>query len=150
MTFTRLGDEFPAITRDLSDAAFRTHVEALIWSNSRDLDLIVPRSDVPRFAETRCNLDQIIAELIECEFWIERDGMLDIGAAQQGRTRSWQYTAEQRSQQRVKSRDRQARLRERRESQLETTPSLTASLPNPTQPEPRAVTHGVSHGVTHR
>lgn len=52
MTWTKLGDEFSDEARDLTDAEFRTHVEALCWSNRRLLDLYVTRRDVRRFAET--------------------------------------------------------------------------------------------------
>ena len=40
------GDEFPAAARNLSDAAFRPHMESLCWSNSRLLDLMIPRHEV--------------------------------------------------------------------------------------------------------
>lgn len=50
MTWTRLGEEFAYEARDLTDAEFRTHVEALVWSNWRGLDLLVPRRDLRRLA----------------------------------------------------------------------------------------------------
>lgn len=52
MTWTKLGDEFPAAARELTDAEFRTHAEALCWSSMRLLDLRVPKADVRRFAES--------------------------------------------------------------------------------------------------
>ena len=52
MTWTKLGDELGGEARDLTDAEFRTHIEALLWSNQRLLDLYVPRRDLRRFAET--------------------------------------------------------------------------------------------------
>ena len=53
MTWTKLGDEFGPEAHDLTDAEFRTHVEALGWSNWRLLDLNVPKRDVLRFAESQ-------------------------------------------------------------------------------------------------
>lgn len=52
MTWTKLGDEFPAAARELTDAELRTHVEALCWSSLRLLDLRIPKQDVRRFAES--------------------------------------------------------------------------------------------------
>jgi hypothetical protein len=52
MTWTKLGDEFPAEARELTDAELRTHVEALCWSSLRLLDLRIPKRDVRRFAES--------------------------------------------------------------------------------------------------
>jgi len=51
MTWTKLGDEFSDAAAGLSSAAFRTHVEALCWSNRRLLDLIIPKASLKRFAE---------------------------------------------------------------------------------------------------
>lgn len=52
MTWTKLGDEYPAAARELTDAEFRTHVEALCWSAFRLLDLRIPKAEVRRFAES--------------------------------------------------------------------------------------------------
>ena len=52
MTWTKLGEEFGDEARGLTDAEFRTHVEALGRSNRRLLDLYVPKRDLRRFAET--------------------------------------------------------------------------------------------------
>ena len=52
MTWTKLGDEWPAAARDLTDAEHRTHVDALCWSALRLLDLHVPKAEVRRFAES--------------------------------------------------------------------------------------------------
>jgi hypothetical protein len=48
MTWTKLGDEFADETIDLSDAAYRTHVDSLIWSNRKLADLIIPKKLLPR------------------------------------------------------------------------------------------------------
>jgi hypothetical protein len=68
MTWTKLGDEFPPEARDLTDAEFRTHVEALIWSNERLLDLVVPKRDVRRFAES-AEAESAIPGLIAKGWW---------------------------------------------------------------------------------
>ena len=68
MTFTKLGDEFPAEARTLSDAAFRTHIEALCWSSSRLLDLLIPKHEVRRFAET-ADPFTAVEELVSAGWW---------------------------------------------------------------------------------
>jgi hypothetical protein len=68
MTFTSLGDEFPAAARELSDAAFRTHIEALCWSAARLLDLLLPKREVRRFAET-ADPETAVEELISKGWW---------------------------------------------------------------------------------
>jgi hypothetical protein len=68
VTWSKFGDEFPAAARDLSDAAFRTHVEAVCWSNGRLLDLMIAKHEVRRFAETS---DPVTAveELVAAGWW---------------------------------------------------------------------------------
>ena len=38
MTWTKLGDEYGGECWELSDAAFRLHIEGLVWSNGKALD----------------------------------------------------------------------------------------------------------------
>ncbi|MGH3779588.1 MAG: hypothetical protein ACRDRO_02880 [Pseudonocardiaceae bacterium] len=52
MTWTKLGDEFSDETVDLTDAAFRVHVEALVWSNRKLADLVIPKKLLPRITAT--------------------------------------------------------------------------------------------------
>ena len=68
MTWTKIGDEFPAAARNLSDAAFRTHMESLCWSNSRLLDLMIPKHEVRRFAET-ADPATAVEELVAKGWW---------------------------------------------------------------------------------
>jgi hypothetical protein len=68
MTWTKLGEEFSDAARELSDAAFRTHIEALCWSNRRGLDLQVPKRDLKRFAETD-DPDTAVKNLIAAGWW---------------------------------------------------------------------------------
>lgn len=68
MTWTKFGEEWPDEARDLTDAAFRTHSEALCWSNRRGLDLVIPKRDLKRFAETD-NPDVAVKDLIASGWW---------------------------------------------------------------------------------
>lgn len=68
MTWTKLGDEFLDAALDLSDAAHRTHTEALMYSNRRLLDLVVPKRELRRFAGT-ADPDAAAAELAEAGWW---------------------------------------------------------------------------------
>jgi hypothetical protein len=78
VTFTKLGDQYPDFASGLSDAAFRTHTEALVWSNRRGLNLIIPKNDLYRFAETR-NVDAAVAELLRAGWWRDTATGYDIG-----------------------------------------------------------------------
>jgi hypothetical protein len=68
MTWTKLGDEWPDASCEMTDAAFRTHIEALCWSNRRGLDLIIPKRDLKRFAETD-DPDTAVKNLIATGWW---------------------------------------------------------------------------------
>ena len=68
MTWTKLGDEFPDAAQDLSHIAFRTHVEALCWSNRKLLDLVIQKRDLRRFAEAD-ERDQAARELVDAGWW---------------------------------------------------------------------------------
>lgn len=68
MSWTKLGDEFSDEAQDLSNAAFRTHVEALLWSNRRLLDLVIPKRDLKRFAEAPDPGDAA-EELVAAGWW---------------------------------------------------------------------------------
>lgn len=71
MTWTKLGDEFAPEAAVLSDSAFRTHVEALCWSNMRLLDLVIAKRDLKRFAETP-EPDIAVNELVAAGWWEDR------------------------------------------------------------------------------
>ncbi len=68
MTWTKLGEEWSDAARELSDAAFRSHVEALCWSNRRGLDLLIPKRDLRRFAETD-DPDTAVKDLVAAGWW---------------------------------------------------------------------------------
>lgn len=67
MTWTKLDDEFDEDTADLSDAAFRLHVNAIVRSNRRLLDGRIPKvivgSLVPKLRPAA------IAELVAGGWW---------------------------------------------------------------------------------
>lgn len=67
MTWTKLGDEFGREAWYLSDAAWRLHVEALMWSNAHLLDLVVSKDDVRRFGKNDDPLT--ISELVDEGWW---------------------------------------------------------------------------------
>ncbi len=68
MTWTKLEEEWPDAAREMTDAAFRTHVEALCWSNRRGLDLHIPKRDLKRFAETD-DPETAVKNLIAAGWW---------------------------------------------------------------------------------
>lgn len=78
MTWTKLGDEFPAAARDLTSDEFRTHIEALCWSSLRLLDLRIPKRDVRRFAESD-DPDQAVKGLADKGWWEDCDDHWHIG-----------------------------------------------------------------------
>lgn len=51
MTWTKLSDDFADEAWTLSDAAFRTLVEMLTFSNRKLLDCLIPKDDLRRFAK---------------------------------------------------------------------------------------------------
>lgn len=66
--WVKLGDEWSAAARDLSDAAHRTHIDALGWSCTRGLDLAIPKRDLIRFSES-ADRDKAVVELVESGWW---------------------------------------------------------------------------------
>ncbi len=113
MTFARIGIEgILEAGAALTDAAFRTHIEACAWSAARLLDERVPHRDVRRFAETTVEIDNVIAELLAREWWLDLGEHYDIGH----RFR-WQWTRSQvdayREREREKKRRQRAAIREK-------------------------------------
>lgn len=104
MTWTKFGEEFGDAARDLSDAAFRTHVEAIMWSNRRLTDLCIKRTEVKRFAETD-DPDKAITELVDAGWWKENPSGWYIGC----RFPEWQLESTV-----IEARREQTALRQRR------------------------------------
>lgn len=86
MTWTKLGDEYTDHCWKLSDAAFRLHTDALVWSNRRHLDGILAKADILRWART----PEAVGELLACGFWA-----VDGASYRIVYHLGWQRTAEQ-------------------------------------------------------
>jgi hypothetical protein len=78
VTWTKKGQEFYTEARNLSDAAWRTHDEALGWSNAGLLDLLIPKTDLFRFAYTK-SPQQAADELVLMGWWEDRGDAYWIG-----------------------------------------------------------------------
>jgi hypothetical protein len=78
MTQTRLGEDFPYEARGLTDAEFRTHVEALVWSNWRGLDLLISKRDLRRFAYS-LDAETAVGALIAKGWWADRGDCWYVG-----------------------------------------------------------------------
>jgi hypothetical protein len=61
MTWTKLSDDFSDDCWTLSDAAFRLHTEALIWSNRKLLDCVIPKTDLVRFSPRADAAEELVA-----------------------------------------------------------------------------------------
>jgi hypothetical protein len=65
MTFAKLSDDYSDDCWSLSDAAFRLHTEALVWSNRKLLDCRIPVDDLRRFAKH----PEAAADLVATGWW---------------------------------------------------------------------------------
>jgi hypothetical protein len=79
VSWTKFGDEYPAEASDLTDAEWRTHGEALMWSNFHLLDLHIPKKHVKRFAETDEDIDVVTAGLVAKKWWRDDGGKWYVG-----------------------------------------------------------------------
>jgi hypothetical protein len=70
MTWLKTGQEFPleAAGVGLSDAAYRTHHEALCWVMFRESGPKITERDVLRFAES-ADFERAVKELVDVGFW---------------------------------------------------------------------------------
>lgn len=71
MTWAKLSDDYGDDCWTLSDAAFRLHTEALVWSGRKLLDCRIPKDDVRRFAKH----PDAAAELLAVGWWTD-DGQV--------------------------------------------------------------------------
>ena len=106
MTWVKLGDEISQAAEPLSDAAFRTHIEALAWSARHLLDLQVPFRHLHRFAYC-ADPDVAAKELVEAGWWEERGDGWYVGLQYP----EWQLTRIEVEQERIKGLERQHRRR---------------------------------------
>src|SRR5215203_2236641 len=68
VTWTKLSDDFSDDCWQLSDKAFRLHVEGLLWSNRKLTDLRLNKNELRRWAKH----PEVVSELVEIGWWSER------------------------------------------------------------------------------
>jgi hypothetical protein len=68
LTWLKTSDDYPDQCADLSDAAYRTHHEALSWVMRRENGGRIPYREVRRFAESTA-AHTAVQELVEQGFW---------------------------------------------------------------------------------
>ncbi|GAB3278367.1 hypothetical protein GCM10027449_18460 [Sinomonas notoginsengisoli] len=107
MTWTRLSDDFvdrPKVL-GLSDAAFRTHVEALVWCNRQLTDGVLPAD--PALLGRILSHPEAIPELVAAGLWVHAEGTYIL---------DWvdQEQAADVMERRRKQRERQQRFRQRK------------------------------------
>jgi len=109
LNWTKFGDEYPVEARELTDPEWRTHGEALMWSNGRKLDLHVPKRDVRRFAEydSPVGIDVVIKGLLDKGWWRDDGDTWFVGL----RHPEWQRTSEEIRIDRDKAAARMRRVR---------------------------------------
>jgi hypothetical protein len=109
VSWTKFGDEYPVEARELTDAEWRTHGEALMWSNFRLLDLHIPKKDIRRFAEydSDVSLDVVIAGLVAKKWWRDDGGEWYVGLVHP----EWQRDADEVRADRSKAAARMKRIR---------------------------------------
>ena len=61
VTWTKLSDDFSDDCWQLSDAAWRLHVEGLIWSNRKLTDLVLRKDEIRRWAKHPESADELVA-----------------------------------------------------------------------------------------
>lgn len=109
MSWTKLGDEFAFESEDLSDAAMRTHIDALIYSNTRLRDFLVPKKALVRFANSDLRITAA-AELVAAGWWEDRGEEWFIGC----RFPEWQRERAEVEHRRAYLREAQMRSRRHR------------------------------------
>jgi hypothetical protein len=67
VTRTKLSDDFSDDCWQLSDKAFRLHIEGLLWSNRKLTDLRLHKSEIRRWAKH----PEAASELVEIGWWSE-------------------------------------------------------------------------------
>ena len=70
MVWAKLNDAYGDESATLSDAAFRTHTEALCWAMRRLTEGRITHRDLRRFAETK-DPEAAVAELLDIDWWTD-------------------------------------------------------------------------------
>lgn len=74
MSWTKLSDDYSDDCWTLSDAAYRLHTDALVWSNRKLLDCRIPADDLRRISKAA----HAAPELVATGWWTEDDGIFVI------------------------------------------------------------------------
>lgn len=69
MTWTKLSDDFTDDCSELSAEAFRLHVEGLVWSNRKLLDLRIDKARMARWVWNADAADIAVKELVATGWW---------------------------------------------------------------------------------
>lgn len=109
MVWAKLDDAYGDDCAPLSDAAFRTHTEGLVWTMRRVTEGRITQRDLRRFAETK-DPDAAVAELVEIRWW---EAHPDGDGWQIIHDMSYQRTRDQVEADRDAAAERQRRWRER-------------------------------------
>jgi hypothetical protein len=145
MTWTKLSDDFTDQCADLSDAAFRTHVEALVWTMRRETGGYLTMRDVRRMAESP-HAEMAVEELVNVGWWsVERQGYrINHHMEHQPEPDVIEARRNLAAERQKRHRRKKAGLSQGSESSS----SLGAS-PDPTRPDPgHASNHASRNGVT--
>lgn len=131
MTWTKLSDDFADDCANLSDAAFRTHVEALIWTMRRETGGYLTIRDVRRCAESP-HAEMAVTELVNVGWWtVEAQGYLIRHHMEH------QPEPDLIAKRRELTADRVRKHRRKKAGLLSEEPaSLSASRPDPSRPDP--------------
>lgn len=150
MTWTKLGDELGDEIAELSDGAVRTYIDALMWSNRRLLDLVVPKKDLRRFAfssavdVTDPDGCDVIRELIAAGWWADQGDSWVVDL----RHPDWQLTRVQVEAARERETKKKQRQRERAKQAREGA-EVSASAPRSSRdPVPSRVPLGSPRRVS--
>ncbi len=134
----KLSDDFGVECDGLSDSAFRTHVEGLLWTMHCLTDGHIPAANVRRFAASP-GFEAAIEELVALGWWsIVSDGFMIRHAMGD------QVESEVVHKRRENDAARQRKSR-RKKAGLEPDP-LDASRPDPSRPDQG---HALGHVVSH-
>lgn len=131
MTWTKLSDDFADQCVDLTDASFRTHVEALIWTMRRETGGFITPRELKRLAESP-HYEMAVTELLATGWW-----SIDGQGYRINHHMEHQPEPDLIAKRRADTAQRVKKHR-RKKAGLEAEPPapLTASRPDPTRPVP--------------
>lgn len=112
MTWTRLSDVFPdsPAVLEISDAAFRVHIHALIYCNKHLTDGALPKRAIRLLAPPHSEIDGIVTELVDVGLWvITVTGGYQLDWSDQESAESVRQRQKQRAETQSRYRDRKQR-----------------------------------------